>query len=96
MQGLYLICDARINRPVSAIIEQPNDVMALFGFIDFCKKEKEKGLDPICFRLKKIGDFDDEKGQVVETYSKYLVRGDKCEELYAELLKKAVDDDLGV
>lgn len=95
--NLYVITDSRILAPISGIIEQPNDTMAIFGFCSFVKKQKEENnLEPVCFRLKKIGEYNADKAVITNTDTHYLVRGDQAEARYGELLQKAIDEEQGI
>lgn len=90
--NLYCIIDSQSGLMTGNFVPAVNDVVALLGFSQYVKKQKEEsGVDPRCFRLKKCGEFE-EDGTLFPD-SKIIVRGDKAEELYGQLLEQAIEDD---
>lgn len=88
--GLYFIKDRVSGVPVSGIIQCMNDIVAIKGFVNFCKSDK---INPVENELYKIAVLD-EDNKIVEAFSDivFIARGDKAEEVYNDYINSISEE----
>lgn len=93
--SLYFIKDVCSGVPESTIIQVANDIVAIKGFIEFCKNDKVVASQ---HKLYKLCSLDDDNNIIPETVypdgkPQFVCRGDTAEETFNELINNIKDED---
>lgn len=89
--GLYFIKDCVSGVAVSGILQVMNDLVAVRGFIEFCKNDKVVPIENSLFKIAEL----DEDNRIVKAFDEPVVicRGDVAEAFYKEAVANLTNED---
>lgn len=86
--GLYCVVDRISNHAFTGIIPAANDLVAVFGFLNWLKKQTD--VDSKCYKLCHCGEWNSD-GQILGKDFYDVVTGDKAQEFYDNEVVKALE-----